>query len=352
MELNRRKFLQAAAIGAGGLALTRTSSPGPAFADPYLGSAGVDAETLSGLLVGAGNDYLDLKIVDYVRRIRISSGTTCWSQGTGSIGGFSIGSDVLLRLDPAGVASRMWFDLTRVIGSVQSHAGAVTTVLDRAGQLLQIRSTESTRFETFQGGLAVPPILATLAPGSLVDVIGYLGPAEEVVATIYAYEGADLPIVVNPPTVDGPVGDPSQVYTYKGHATWFRCSTGAGACGTCNTGVNNLVAWPQTASNCTGCTYNCGNCSKGCTNQQQLRCGSGVSIYAPCQQVTRQFTVVDVGPYLVDSAGRPSALCGRVCTKCNYQRANAIVDMTRETFARFFDPATVGCFPVDASVRV
>jgi hypothetical protein len=128
-----------------------------------------------------------------------------------------------------------------------------------------------------------------------------------------------------------------QDFVYTGHATWFSCATGAGRCGTCNTGSSRQLAWPA-LDTCGACSFTCCDCSRTCVRQVHLSCGRRRIDVRDTgnNRLAQDLVIVDCGP-------NQNALCSGSCGR-------RVVDLTRPTFARFRDPS-VGCFPCRARVN-
>lgn len=136
---------------------------------------------------------------------------------------------------------------------------------------------------------------------------------------------------------------PYSIYTYTGYASWFNCPTGAGRCGSCNTSRSDQCAW-LALDTCGSCSWSCCDCSRGCKNQIYLWCGKDVKVIDLCQSKSRTVYIADCGPNQI-------SYCSRRCNDCK-GRTSPVIDLTRPTFAYFYDPATRGCFSCKVEVTV
>ncbi len=258
---------------------------------------------------------------------------------------------------PSGTALRVWSNLNRNQGLVTkvTPSGYVllTTGLHASGVELFVQVTEATLLAAGDGSpLGLDPRM--IQPDDHLDVIGESN-ADGLHATLIWPIKAKLaalpePQVLAASAAAGPVEPLAPcTFQYRGYAGWFNCSTGAGRCGTCNTSSSAQTAWPALDS-CGCCSPTCCDCSTGCKNQIRLSCGAQVRVSDSCSTKSRTATVVDCGPcQKANCAGCSPNLCGRTCSACGRTDVSPVVDLTRPTFAYFYDPATRGCFPCLAS---
>jgi hypothetical protein len=77
-----------------------------------------------------------------------------------------------------------------------------------------------------------------------------------------------------------------------------------------------------------------------------LWCGKDVKVIDLCQNKSRIVYIADCGP-----CQNCSGFCSRKCNDCKGYMA-PVIDLTRPTFAYFYDPATRGCFSCRVEVTV
>lgn len=306
MAHSRREFMQRAVLGGSALAVG-SSVAGEAHATPAL----PEDRVFEGTLTAVGSDRLVLAVDGAERVLAISGKASVWRGGETGLDVLAPGQDTLVRLDAAGEVERVWSDLTRATGVVVGVSGQDHSLLQRDGSEVSVR-IDAERIER----------------GQTIDVIG-LRQQQGVVCTnlLGAHTSSPQPDEMTP--LD---------FVYEGHATWFHCSTGAGRCGTCNTGSSRQLAWPA-LDTCGACSFSCCDCSRTCVRQVHLSCGR------------RRIDVRDLGNnrlaqdlVIVDCGPNQNSLCSGSCPR-------RVVDLTRPTFARFRDPAQVGCFRCRARVN-
>lgn len=312
---SRRQFLQRAALGAAALSFGVAAKPSAAFADGTQPVLSPD-QVFEGDLVGVRGDTLIVQTVNGERQVSTAANLSVWRGQATDLHSLTPGADTLVRLDENGAADGVWIDLDRVVGDIRDRAGDAYEVQLRDGTTREVSLTGD-----LVSGRAIPA-------GWTVDVIGTRAGKD--------LRGSRL-VVATAPNTDNPGGYQPLDFVYEGHATWFNCSTGAGRCGTCNTGRNNQLAWPA-LDTCRACSSTCCDCSRTCVNQVHLSCGRGnIDVrHLGNNRLAQGLVIVDCGP-------NQNALCGGSCGR-------RVVDLTRPTFARFADPS-VGCFSARARVN-
>jgi hypothetical protein len=252
------------------------------------------------------------------------------------------GDALLISLAPDWTIGRGWANLTRAHGTV-SRASSSGYVIkagdahDTASRDVAIGVSGATRYgsaDHMQSG-QLHGNRPSIVPGTHVDVIG-LRTEHAILASTLLYSDPRLAAVQSAAQTAAPQtaqGDP----TFKGYATWFDCPNGAGRCGSCNTSKNNQAAWPALDAGCGSCGGSCCDCSSGCKNQTFLACGSSFTL-TPCNRSATTIQVSDCGP------AQNLGLCGTTCNIPGCSGTGVVVDLTKPTFARFYDP-TQGCFP-------
>jgi hypothetical protein len=352
-RINRRRLLQAAVMGGAGAVAFGT---GPvAAAARTMGkeateSQGVDA--FEGLLAGVAAGSLEIQVNGSLRTAVLTQDTTFWKGGETSLGALNGGDDVLVRVR-GGLVERAWSNLTRVQGQVLYGAGNAFTI-EGSGHLHGPAGTYGvavgayTRFDDFYSG-KTEGAPRDLPSGSIIDVIGLIEDGE-IRASVVSWAAPD----VKAPKLLSRGADQTRrlagvsraqctTYTYNGFATWFTCGTGAGRCGTCDTGRSDQCAWPALDSSCSCCGGGCCNCSTNCKGQAYAWCGKAISISDSCVSQGRSVYIADCGPCQNGSCGYCSSLCSRSCSRCS-SRQTPVIDLTKPTFAAFWDPAVYGCF--------
>jgi hypothetical protein len=312
---SRRQFLQRAVLGAAALSFGVAAKPSAAFADGTPAALAPD-RVFEGDLVAVRGSTLVVQTANGERQVTAAPGLSAWRGQNTSLDSLTQGADTLVRLDDSGAADGVWIDLDRVVGEIR----------DRAGDAYEVQLRDGTTREVSLAGDLVSG--RAIPVGWTVDVIG-------------THAGNDLRgsrlVVATAPNTDSPGGFQPLDYVYEGHATWFNCSTGAGRCGTCNTGRNNQIAWPA-LDTCGACSSSCCDCSRTCVNQVHLSCGRGNIDVRDLDnnRLAQGLVIVDCGP-------NQNSLCGGSCGR-------RVVDLTRPTFTRFANP-TVGCFAARARVN-
>lgn len=295
--------------------------------------------TIAGLLPG----HVDLAVAGRVHRLTATRSSTFWRGGEVAMDRLRTGDALLISLAPDWTIGRGWANLARSHGTVSRPTGSGYVIeagdLRPAGHLV-VGVNDGTRYgsaDHMQSG-QLHRNRPSIVPGTHVDVIG-LRTDHGIVATTLLYSDPRLAAVhtATPSAAPKAAGDP----TFKGYATWFDCPDGAGRCGTCNTSKNNQAAWPALDANCGFCGSTCCNCSSGCKNQTFLSCGSSFTL-GPCNRQSATIQVSDCGP--TQNLG----LCGTTCNIPGCSGTGVVVDLTKPTFARFYDP-TQGCFPTTVS---
>jgi hypothetical protein len=326
-KLDRRDFLKLAALGVSGAAI-------PALAGAAATTLDVDA--VEGMLLNLRGDSLDLQLDGQVRTFLHTARSAAWRAGDVTMAELQPGESVLVRFDSRGVIEHAWSNLSRFQGQIVRPLRGGYRVKAHQGDF---RDAEIDIFT--DGGTLVDHPLAgraagvTLPAGAAVDVIGFQKPHAFWATLIYHL--VDVPAELAEPAEDSVDVDRDGVIvtaTYSGYATWFNCGTRAGACGSCNTGRSDQVAWPSIG---TGCRF-----SGSCKNQVVKSCGSSVAVKNTCNGRSKTCSIADCGP-------NENALCSRTCTRCGTART-PFIDLTKPTFAVFDNPAVYGCFSCTATV--
>lgn len=341
--IHRRQLLQAAALGIAGGAVGL--GKGSADATTATASSGMDVTEAPLRAVGQG--WLDLERTDGPSRFLISPGTSFWRGGEVSLSSLREGDDVMVRFDVrSGLALRAWANLTRAKGRV----------LDFSSDKLIIQSGEPHKSESEIPILVRPAAifetgsLQDLSAGNYVDVIGSALDETVQATRIFATRGPVRPPSRRPgPDSRRPVDLGNGLLVcecdYSGHATWFDCGNGAGACATCSTSNSNQCAWPAMGTGCSCCSTSCCDCSRGCMDQELKSCGNQVSVYDQCSSNSRGVFIADCGPCQKSNCGSCSPeVCNLQCTNCSGDFSPVVIDLTKPTFATFYNPDTIRCF--------
>jgi len=353
--LSRRRLLQAAVMGVSAAALGAKVGDGAAGESSY----GDEVEIVSGRLLQRGDEWLDIEQGERPRRVPLTQGTTFWKGGATGPLALTQGDDVMARLArPSVAASRVWSNLSRRQGRVTKITPSgyvlITTALHAPGVELLVQVTEATLLAAGDGS----PLgldWRIIEPDDYLDVIGE-SISDGLRATLVWPTRAKSVPTSQPATLEAPAATPRPVgplalctYQYRGYAGWFDCPTGTGRCRTCSTSSSAQTAWPAFDS-CGCCNPNCCDCSTGCKNQIRISCGAQVRVSDSCSGRLRTVTVVTCGPcQRANCGGCAPDLCSRPCSDCGRTDVSPVVDLTRPTFAYFYDPALRGCFPCVAS---
>lgn len=354
--MSRRQLLQAAVGGsasvmAGGLLISAT----PAFAAPSakvsstsrLAPDWMSADAFEGVVENVRGDTLTLNTgtatVQVLKTVAFDSGSRVWSKGAVDGPGPRVGDILLVRSVVPNQIERAWINLVSFDADVLSVPSATNfeVMLAHPGgsgrQEMAVATDDATKWVdaiTRAPGQPAQPMLGA-------HVIGYRTGAT-VVATSVAYiTESDLRLLQrHPPAPPQPqvsrvAVSPAYSYCVKswnGNTSYFSCPTGAGACGSCNSGASNQGAWPY--------VYGRQNCDNGCTGQCSLQCGDSFLFY-PCNGPSAWLTVVDVGP--CEQSG-PGCNCyyevyGFTCAgdPCGQGGPSPrLMDLTAPTMARFY----------------
>lgn len=339
---SRRQILKGAALGLAASGVGAFAGASQAVAQ----DSSEEFEITGGVLVDSGGGVIEMKDGGKARRVRITGETSVWKGGESLPPALKRGDDLMVKVRPSDdVALRIWSNLWRVGGTVvdTSRSGYMVRPNDlhnRQDEVI-IELADGVLFSDYTSeGKASRQDLTV---GAAVDVIGERLPRGDMLATLLYIHDTD-----GGNSTTASVAETSSAATYYGYATWFNCSNGAGACGTCNTSSSNQGAWPNLSSGCSCCSYYCCNCSQGCEYQARLYCGSLVIIQSACDGRKRRVYIADCGPKQSDPCGSWD-LCGRRCSDCGGYY-NPVIDLTRPTFAAFYDPAYRGCFSCNVSI--
>jgi hypothetical protein len=359
--LNRREFLQAAALGA--LAVPAYAGPGRAinFARqvgaqkplPARSSLLDAVDTYQGVVEAVTAASLEVQVNSAIRSIHLNKNTQFWNGGWNGRSPRA-GDVALVRSVIPGQAQYVWSNLVAIQGTVVGTSGKSATLIRvsgpgiYAGQTIAVDTRGVTQWQSVAPS-ATLPIPGLLPTGFAANVTG-LDVGGEIVATMVGYADPSVSQTVVAPSapqiIAGPDGSGICYMRWTGHCTWFSCPDGVGTCGTCNTGDNNQAAWPWIYGRC--------NCVQGCTTQCALECGNSFYFF-PCAGTSSvQLTVVDTGPSLEAgcSGGCGATLCSYTCTgePCGLNKPVPIVDLTMPTFARWYSPSEYGCFSCAAEL--
>lgn len=307
-----------------------------------------------GKYVGRSGNSLHLLVDKKIRLVTLGPVATFWRRENTTVDKFQIGDDVLIRLVKAtGTTVRAWANLTRVRGTILStiqggYAIRLSTKSPTSSET-ELIITPDTESANMLSGIKMRGV-PTLPNETYVDAIGLKLPTG-IHATKVTYVLPGNPVSTPKDALALSQALPLLASslccspTYQGHATWFDCGDGAGACETCNTSNDAQLAWPELASGCSGCTSTCCDCSSGCENQVSLSCGDYVTVDSPCNGVSQVCAIADCGPDQV-------SLCSYGCggAPCGDDWSPPIVDLTKPTFAVFYDPSVYGCFGATAKV--
>jgi hypothetical protein len=351
---SRRELLKAAALGGASVALgSRIPLQAASAAEPDDGLAAFE-----GALVDLGSDWLAVDVgSNDIRKASATPDSSFWRGQDVKLSEFRKGDDVLVRTR-YGAIDRAWDNLDRLRGHVigQTKQGYEVEVHNPTQSVYEaeVVLADYTQYsDNFTGASGVP---TSLPNGTGIDVIGLTLDTGSVLANLFGYTLPDAkPEVTLTPGPDSVTIDPltaTTTYTYHGCVTWFYCGNGAGRCAACDTSKDHQCAWPHWADNCNGCTSGCCHCSGGCKDQVGINfCGKNIDVHSQCQGTTRTENAIDCGPCQRCADCNP-CVCGNRCEICNQVRYTPVVDLTRPSFALFYDPDHVGHFPGHAEVTV
>lgn len=317
-----------------------------------------EIEVVEGRLVKITNTELELDVEGKIRIFSLTDKTTFWRGGETDISSFKLGDTVMIRFNKNSIVERAWANLTRVQGQIQHSLDngyrilasgienlGVNIVIDKQRTILASSANnkelvEARLPEDLQEGTFIDVIGIRLEDGSILGTL--ISHDEPIMGETKTEQNSNTNSFISLP--QNPNNDnsvsPEFVYSYTGYATWYDCPdpiTGSkGRCGTCSTSRSDQAAWPSMDSSCSGCTTTCCNCSSGCKNQVTLPCGWTVSFYDYCGDRWGGAYIADCGPYQI-------SLCSRTCGDC-MGYASPIIDLTKPTFAKYYDPAYRGCF--------
>lgn len=296
-----------------------------------------EIDVVEGILVEATANMLKLDIEGESRTFSLTNKSTFWRGGETDISKFQVDDSVMVRFNKNFVVERAWANLDRVQGWIESSLKNGYRVRVSRGEKpeVDIFIDERTVFENIVSQ-SKERVGINLSKGTFIDVIG-LRLGDTLLGTLFFYNDPhQKKVEVEKVSEEVNSHYPLTTYTYVGYASWFNCPNGAGRCGTCRTYRSDQAAWPAMDSGCSSCSWTCCNCSKGCKNQVYLSCGNSVSVYDYCGSKTMTVYIADCGPNQI-------SLCSRNCQDCRGY-ISPVIDLTKTTFAKFYDPATRGCF--------
>lgn len=347
--INRRQLLKSAALGVAAVQLAPRGLASAMAAQPLPD----DVAVTEGTLTAAGEGWLEILLDNHEQRFSYTAGASFWKGGESLPGALALGDDVMVRTAvSSGRVLRVWSNLSRIGGQVigRQQGGYVLRVNNHhapPGDLL-LELTAGTQFGNLATyGMGGPG--GVLSEGDLVDAIGEQTPEGLRATLAYVARPDSASNTVTPRKDRG--GIKTQVspnctnYTYVGYASWYDCPTNAGCCTNtayrCDTSRDDQLAWPTLDSCCSGCC----RYAQGCYDNLQLSCGSVLTVQDYCHN-NRQITasIADCGP--CQSASCTSCypvLCNRTCGDCG-GFMTAVLDLTKPTFARFYNPDAQGCF--------
>lgn len=351
--LERRRLLQAA-LG-GGIAIAgsqvllapplEASTGGRADEFPDWATADAFGGTVRDVHAGVATIDTGAPGSPVLRDVTFTSTSETWYRGVMGSRLPAVGDDVVIRSVIPGQVQYAWINRVSFDAAILSQTGSGLDVAIRhpgsgAQQNLAVTiGDQATWYDAVTGApgpgtdrLASAHILGFQAGSSVVATELWYATIRDV-----DFLAAHPPASPKPKTVK--VGPSFCVKSWRGNTSYFRCPTGAGACGTCNTGSNSQSAWPYVVGHA--------NCDNGCTSQCSLKCGDPFLFYKCESGSGASLKVVDLGPCQRsgDSCGtcNPS-VCGYGCSgdPCRLGGPKPrILDLTAPTMARFYGGA--GC---------
>jgi hypothetical protein len=293
-----------------------------------------EVDVTEGTLIEVTQNELKLDIKGEARTFYLTSKSTFWRGGETDVGSFQVGDDVMVRFNKGFIVERAWANLDRVRGRIKyslENGYRILVSQPERPKEVNVFVDERTVFEDNASHHRERGGKKRLPEGTFIDAIGLRLGDSSLLGTLIFY-GEPHWGGVQGKVEYGPFG-----VTYYGYAAWYNCPTGKGRCGTCDTSRSDQTAWPAMDSYCEGCTWTCCNCSKGCEDQVYLSCGDIIAIYDVCGGVGwKALDIVDCGPNQID-------FCDRRCYDCARWQS-PLVDLTKTTFAYFYDPDSRGCF--------
>lgn len=290
--------------------------------------AATPQSVFEGTVIEGNRAGVTLLVGGATRALPLAPAAVVWRGGQVDANEILPGDRLLVRLDEASVIERAWANLTRELGAVKERQYPYLTLRRRRSEVSVLLSSS----------LDAPP-------GAFVDVIGLRTTSGTIRASSLSLIESETTRSLRLPEL--PTVPVAQTFT--GVATWFDCPSASGSrgkCGTCATSESNQAAWPHTAL-----ADGSAPCDRttGCRDQPVLRCGESF-VLTPCNGTPVTLVVVDCGPCQNGTNCRP-VLCSR---SCNFppgcSGTGVVVDLTKPTFARFFDPAEIGCFVATVTV--
>lgn len=355
-RINRRKFLQNAALGIGTVSLTLfTPKVYQAQAYEY------EYDVYGGLLVGKGDNWIEIQENDQTRKIFTDPNTFFWKGGETFINSLNIGDEIITRATlVSNTAIKVWSNITRYKGHVikETKGGYILKIKTKNNsEELELLAAidENTLFGDPEVDL-IPEkkkISEHLKIDDFVDIIG-----ETTTDGILATTIIHRPETKNPSSsksktklqvaASSSIVGPNTIWVYTGHSNWYDCATGAGGCaGSCNISNSYQTAYPSTGTCRGSCAGSCCDCTSNCYSMAFKSCQNTVIVRDRCYTKSRTVTIVDCGPNV-------NNYCSQGCGYPNCSNLTPpIIDLTKPTFTYFRDPnAGWGCFSCDVEVSV
>lgn len=344
IQMSRRHFLQSAVMGIA-IASIPTLRAWERGDHPD-----EEIEIVGGTLCFVNERQLEIYDGDKYWNVQIGGDTSFWKGDETSFRSLIQGDNIMVKLKNR-VALRVWANLVRVQGVIAGFCknGFILKIWRRCSidKEILIETGDFTRWE----GILFSESLDELKKAGTeiyLDIIGEEiseGVRASLIHLVPYMDKSPINTLNQESRVERLPEGPYCTYVYTGYASWFDCPTGAGRCGSCNISQSNQCAWPA-LDTCGSCSWNCCDCSRGCKDQIYLWCGKDVQVIDLCQNRSRIVYIADCGP-----CQNCSWLCSRRCNDCR-GFTSPVVDLTKPTFAYFYDPATRGCFSCQVKVTV
>lgn len=346
-HLDRRRFLQTA-LGSGMVAAGVAGLARPTSARGAMGSsapsAGI-ADAFQGVVVGVQGRSVTVNMgapngPEVLRTADLTPASSVWNKGVIGADAPDIGDVFLVRSVIPGQIERAWINLVSFDADFTQQSASALQVSGGHpwnGAPIQIdvtTPTDTNWYDNIQRRAGKPN--TAIAGG---HIVGYRE-GDSVVATAVGFvtvpdaEAIEASLSPTQPAEVIQVAPTPDAISYcimawTGNASMFNCPTGAGYCGTCNTGLAYQAAWPR--------TLGVQNCDNGCTSQCALKCGDSFLFYN-CNKNAMWLTKVDTGPCQLSGPGCSCspAVCHYSCggDPCGVS-ANTprVVDLTAPTMA-------------------